>query len=154
MARVNINIAITAMITEKPLQENHSSTEHICEREYELGISSSGFNFTLSGETDENGERDTFDWTNRQSGLMLGTWAVRIYFIKFPIISCSSIAMKRWILLRLRSNDAIWWVCFRIFWCPENHDHRHAHVQSIEFWFFLHHHCSEYWVSPEIYFQR
>ena len=76
MARVNINIAITAMITEKPLQENHSSTEHICEREYELGISSSGFNFTLSGETDENDERDTFDWTNRQSGLMLGTRAV------------------------------------------------------------------------------
>ena len=87
MARVNINIAITAMITEKPLRENHSST--VCLREYELETSSSGFNFTLSGETEksiiDNVGRDTFNWTNRQSGLMLGTRVVRTYFIVFSI---------------------------------------------------------------------
>ena len=74
VARVNINIAITAMVTEKPLHGNHSST--VCMRQYELGISPSEFNL-LSGEPNENDGRDTFDWTNRQSGLMLGTRAAR-----------------------------------------------------------------------------
>ena len=75
MARVNINIAITAMITEKPLHGNHSST--VCMREYDVGASPSDFNSTLSGKTNENDRRHTFDWNNRQSGLMLGTRAVR-----------------------------------------------------------------------------
>ena len=81
MARVNINIAITAMVTEKPLHGNHSST--VCLREYEVGISASEFNSTSSGENDE---RDTFDWTNRQAGLILGFRAVRTYFIKCSIL--------------------------------------------------------------------
>ena len=55
MARVNLNIAITAMITEKPLQGNQSST--VCEREYEFGTFPTKLNSTLSGETDENGDR-------------------------------------------------------------------------------------------------
>ena len=75
VARVNINIAITAMVTEKPLHGNHSST--VCLREYEVGTSPSEFNSTLSGEPNENDGRDTFDWTNRQSGLLLGTRAAR-----------------------------------------------------------------------------
>ena len=79
MARVNINIAITAMVTEKPLRGNHSST--VCRREYELEVSPSGFNSTRSGETEksliDNVGRDTFDWNNRQSGLILGTRAVQ-----------------------------------------------------------------------------
>ena len=79
MARVNLNIAITAMVIEKQPQGNHSSV--VCEREYELGTSSSELNSTLSGGTEEssggNVGRDTFDWTNRQSGLMLGTGALR-----------------------------------------------------------------------------
>ena len=80
MARVNINIAITAMITEKPLRGNHSST--VCLREYELETSSTIIfnNSTRFGETKksviDNAGRDTFDWTNRQSGLILGTRAV------------------------------------------------------------------------------
>ena len=69
-----MNIAITAMVIEKQPQGNHSSV--VCEREYELGTSSSELNSTLSGETEEPSaasvRRDTFDWTNRQSGLMLG----------------------------------------------------------------------------------
>ena len=79
MARVNINIAITAMVTEKLPQENHSST--VCESEYEFGTSSTKLSSTFFGETDGTVERGTFDWTNRQSGLMLGTRAVRTYFI-------------------------------------------------------------------------
>ena len=63
------------MITENPLHGNHSST--VCLREYEVGTSPSEFNSTLSGEPNENDGRDTFDWTNRQSGLMLGTRAAR-----------------------------------------------------------------------------
>ena len=93
MARVNINIAVTAMVTEKHQQQNHSSTEHVCEREYKLGISSSELNATLSGESVEsltgNDGPDTFDWTNRQSGLMLGTRAVRTDFIICLIFWCS-----------------------------------------------------------------
>ena len=62
------------MVIEKQPQGNHSSV--VCEREFELGTSSSEFNSTISGETEESSaasvERDTFDWTNRQSGLMLG----------------------------------------------------------------------------------
>ena len=62
------------MVIEKQPQGNHSSV--VCEREYELGTSSSEFNSTLSGATGESSAesvgRDTFDWTNRQSGLMLG----------------------------------------------------------------------------------
>ena len=57
------------MVIERPLHGNHSST--VCMREYEVGTSASEFNTTQSGET--------FDWTNRQSGLMLGTRAVRTY---------------------------------------------------------------------------
>ena len=69
------------MVIEKQPQGNHSSV--VCEREYELGTSSSEFNLnsTLSGETEVssggNVGRDTFDWTNRQSGLMLGIGALR-----------------------------------------------------------------------------
>ena len=77
LARVNLNIAITAMVIEKQPQGNHSSV--VCEREYELGTSSNEFNSTLSGEIKESSAasvgRDTFDWTNRQSGLMLGKGA-------------------------------------------------------------------------------
>ena len=62
------------MVIEKQPQGNHSSV--VCEREYELGTSSSEFNSTIPGETEELSAasvgRDTFDWTNRQSGLMLG----------------------------------------------------------------------------------
>ena len=149
MARVNINIAITAMVTEKSVYGNHSST--ICMREYELGISQSEFNSTLSEETNENVGRDTFDWTNRQSGLMLGTRAVRssprTSFLTCSIYWNSFKVLKRWILLRIRSNDAICWIHFSIFWCPENHDYRYVDVQLIEFWFFLYHHRSKYRVS-------
>ena len=74
LARVNLNIAITAMVIEKQPQGNHSSV--VCEREYEIETSSSDFNTTFSGETEdlstESLGHDTFDWTNRQSGLMLG----------------------------------------------------------------------------------
>ena len=67
------------MVIEKQPQGNHSSV--LCEREYELGTSSSELNSTLSEETEEssggNVGRDTFDWTNRQSGLMLGIGAKR-----------------------------------------------------------------------------
>ena len=76
---MNLNIAITAMVIEKQQQGNHSSV--VCEREYELGTSSKELNSTLSGETgdssDESVGHDTFDWTNRQSGLMLGIGALR-----------------------------------------------------------------------------
>ena len=67
------------MVIEKQPQGNHSSV--VCEREYDIGTSSSELNSTLSGENeDSSGEgvgRDTFDWTNRQSGLMLGIGALR-----------------------------------------------------------------------------
>ena len=145
MARVNINIAITAMITEKPLHGNHSST--VCMREYDVGASPSDFNSTLSGKTNENDRRHTFDWTNRQSGLMLGTRAART--LKWSIFLDGIKALKRWILLRVRSNDAICWVYFGIFWCPENHDYRYVDVQFIEFWFFSYHHRSKYRVRKE-----
>ena len=79
MARVNINIAITAMVTEKPRHGYHSSA--VCMREYEVGESPSEFNSTHSGDSNENDGPNTFDWTNRQSGLMLGTRAVRTCFI-------------------------------------------------------------------------
>ena len=63
------------MVIEKQPQGNHSLV--VCEREYEIGTSSSELNSTASGETGESSAasigRDTFDWTNRQSGLMLGT---------------------------------------------------------------------------------
>ena len=79
LARVNLNIAITAMVIEKQPQGNHSSV--VCERENELGTPPSELNSTLSGETEDssggNVGRDTFDWTNRQSGLMLGIGALR-----------------------------------------------------------------------------
>ena len=68
------------MVIEKQPQGNHSSV--VCEREYEIGTSSSEFNSSLSGGTEESSAasvgRDTFDWTNRQSGLMLGKWAPQI----------------------------------------------------------------------------
>ena len=62
------------MVIEKQTQGNQSSV--VCEREYELESASSKINSTESGNstefsTDFDG-RDTFDWTNRQSGLMLG----------------------------------------------------------------------------------
>ena len=66
------------MVIEKQTQGNHSSV--VCDREYELESVSSKINSTESGNstdtttefsTDFDG-RDTFDWTNRQSGLMLG----------------------------------------------------------------------------------
>ena len=73
LARVNLNIAITAMVIEKQINGNQSSA--VCEREYELGPNS--FNSSLSGEIAETPKEydahDSFDWTNRQSGLMLGT---------------------------------------------------------------------------------
>ena len=66
------------MVIEKQPQGNHSSV--VCEREYELGPSRE-FNSTAPGETEASSVgsvgRDTFDWTNRQSGLMLGKGASR-----------------------------------------------------------------------------
>ena len=75
MARVNLNIAITAMVIEKRKNGNESSV--VCEREYEIRPSSSNFNVSLTEDmgasSNENDGHDTFDWSNRQSGLMLGT---------------------------------------------------------------------------------
>ena len=85
MARVNLNIAITAMVVEKPPHGNHSLI--VCERA--LRASSNEFNSTQSGKIvetpTESDTRDTFDWTNRQSGLMLGTRADRIDYIKLSV---------------------------------------------------------------------
>ena len=65
------------MVIEKQPQGNHSSV--VCEREHEFRTSSSELNSTSSGETEESSGgdvgRDTFDWTNRQSGVMLGIGA-------------------------------------------------------------------------------
>ena len=85
MARVNLNIAITAMVVGKPPLGNHSLV--VCERE--LATLSNEFNSTQSGKIvktpTEIDTRDTFDWTNRQSGLMLGTRAYRTNYIKLSV---------------------------------------------------------------------
>ena len=89
LARVNLNIAITAMVIEKQTNGNLSSV--VCEREYELRPPSSNLNSTLvedtGGLSNENDGHDTFDWSNRQSGLMLGTGLHR-RFIYWYIESC------------------------------------------------------------------
>ena len=63
------------MVIEKQTNGNQSSV--VCEREYEIRLSSSKINSTLAEDTSalliENEGHDTFDWSNRQSGLMLGT---------------------------------------------------------------------------------
>ena len=63
------------MVIEKQTNGNQSSA--VCEREYELRPSSISLNDTLTEDTgvssNENDGHDTFDWSNRQSGLMLGT---------------------------------------------------------------------------------
>ena len=86
MARVNLNIAITAMVVEKPPHGNHSLI--VCERA--LRASSNEFNSTQSEKIvktpPESDTRDTFDWTNRQSGLMLGTRADRTDCIELSIV--------------------------------------------------------------------
>ena len=148
LARVNLNIAITAMVIEKQPQGNHSSV--VCEREYELGTSSSELNSTLSGETEEssggNVGRDTFDWTNRQSGLMLGIGASRT---KYSVLHSWTVreALKRRLFLWIRSDDAVCRFYFSVFWCPENHDRGYVDFKFIQFCVYLYHHHFRFWVS-------
>ena len=63
------------MVIEQHKNGNQSSV--VCEREYVLRPSSISLNNTLTEDTgvssNENDGHDTFDWSNRQSGLMLGT---------------------------------------------------------------------------------
>lgn len=64
MSRVALNIAITAMVI--PNRTSINDITAVCQREDTLATLNS------SSETRKEQENETFDWTNRQSGLMLG----------------------------------------------------------------------------------
>ena len=136
------------MVIEKQPQGNHSSV--VCEREYELRTSSSDFNSTFPGETEdlstESLGHDTFDWTNRQSGLMLGM-GLRGLSPMMDISQMSAEPKIRWLFLWIRSDDAVCWVYFSIFRCTENHDRSHVDFKYIQFCLYLYHHHSKVWVS-------
>lgn len=62
MSRVALNIAITAMVI--PNRTSINDITAVCQREDTLA--------TLNSSSETRKEQETFDWTNRQSGLMLG----------------------------------------------------------------------------------
>ena len=64
MSRVALNIAITAMVI--PNRTSINDITAVCQRDEIIE------NLNSSGETRIKQEIETFDWTNRQSGLMLG----------------------------------------------------------------------------------
>ena len=66
MSRVALNIAITAMVV--PNRTAIIDKTAVCQREPTTQIITNTGNFT----NEPRSETDTFDWTNRQSGLMLG----------------------------------------------------------------------------------
>ena len=67
MSRVALNIAITAMVI--PNRTSTNDITAVCQRE-DIIESFETFNSSDRARMEE--ENETFDWTNRQSGLMLG----------------------------------------------------------------------------------